>query len=107
MNLETILSAMTLTAHTQDAYYQEWTKRFPEGIYHRRKRQYRAFRARILRMDAELDRCKRALSDIHSLGYDYDGYAGAKELEILIDEICTISTKALAGEEWWETEVTK
>ena len=55
MKLETILNALAKTAHTQDAYYQDWTKRFPEGIYHRRKRQYRAFRERILRLDKNKD----------------------------------------------------
>ena len=101
MKLETILNAL------EHAAVDYWSELF-KGSYSRRRRQGKAFRARILRMDAEKDRCKRALSDIHSLGYDYDGYAGsAKDLEKLIDEFCTISTKALAGEEWWETEVTK
>ena len=101
MEFETILNAMEAA--------NDWAWKYPPSKMHpHAERQYNTFRARILRMDAEKDRCKRALSDIHSLGYDYDGYAGsAKELEILIDEFCTISTKALAGEEWWETEVTK
>ena len=50
MKIETILNAMSLTAYTQDTYFQEWTQRFPEDSnYARRKCQYRAFRARILR----------------------------------------------------------
>ncbi len=54
--METLLDAFEATAHTQDSYYQSWTQRFPEGsTYHRRSRQFHAFRARILARDAEKD----------------------------------------------------
>jgi len=67
MKIETLLDALCLTAHTQDAYYQDWTKRFPEGIYHRRKRQYRAFRERILRVDAEKETYIKILEEVEKV----------------------------------------
>ena len=62
MNLETLLDALSLTAYTQDTYFQGWIKRFPEGSpYHRRTRQFFAFRARILARDAEIGRLTERL----------------------------------------------
>jgi len=104
MKPETILNAMGK---------QGWSVNWPADLWDdnvapynviKARRQYRAFRNRILKMFAEKDRLHRALSDIWGLGLDYDGYRKAKSLMGLIDEIVEITEKARAGEEWWTND---
>ena len=58
LTMETILDAMTETIY--EAWYRyQWTP----WLLKKRERQYRAFRARILRLDAEKDRDIRLLKD--------------------------------------------
>ncbi len=51
MKIETILNAMTLTAYSQSDTFRELMEELPGVVYElmRTDRQYRAFRARILR----------------------------------------------------------
>ncbi len=72
MKIETILNAMTLTAYSQSDTFRELMKELPDLVYGltRTDRQYRALRARIIKMDVQQREDIQELSTVLDMALD-------------------------------------